>query len=140
MLHHQLDNRLLPEAGTYCNVACLLIIYFGNRLVSATAEDKEMMNHVKSQNFDENTMTLEVAEGRWSRQLTMFQPLTSAYVQDILELTKRDLTIFFTGTYQFQQAISYLAENDQIDLKYLKEKHNIIKIKVRSRHGKYTYN
>ena len=70
------------------------------------------MNRVKSQSFDENTMALEVAEGRWSRQSSVFQPLTSAYVQDFPELTKRDLAIFFTGTYQFQQAFSYLAEND----------------------------
>ena len=64
LLHHQLDNRLLPEASTYCKVACFLIIYFGKRLVSTTTEDEEIMNRVKSQNFDDKTMALEVAEGR----------------------------------------------------------------------------
>ena len=57
-------------------------------------------------------MALEVAEGRFSHQSSMFQPLTSGNMQYFPELTKRDLTIFFTGTYQFQQAFSYLAEND----------------------------
>ena len=112
LLHHQLDNRLLPKAGTYCKIACFLINHFGKRLISTSAEDEEIMNRVKSQNFDENTLASEVAEGRWSRRSSLFQPLTSADVQDFPELTERDLTIFFTGTYQFQQAISYLAEND----------------------------
>ena len=33
-----------------------------------------------------------------------------------------------------------IDKNDQIDLEYLKKKHDLIKIKVRSRHTKYTYN
>lgn len=53
-------------------------------------------------------------------------------------MTERDLKIFFTGTYQLGQAISYLAElmdeNDELNVDYLKESQRILKLQVQSRH------
>ena len=93
----------------------------------------------------ENTLAVEAETKRWSRRKSLFASLSSNDVLDFPELTEQDLKIFFTGTYQLKQAISYLAElmdeNDQINLAYLKETAEVIKIQIRSRHIKSkTYN
>ena len=53
-------------------------------------------------------------------------------------MTENNLKILFTGSYQLSQAISYLAEMmddaNNLNLYYVKQKSNIIKIEVRSRH------
>jgi hypothetical protein len=55
-------------------------------------------------------------------------------------MTEKDLKIFFSGTYQLGQAISYLAEmmdeENNLTLQYLKISKNILKVLVQSRHIK----
>ena len=52
-------------------------------------------------------------------------------------MSERDLTKFFTGSYQLPQAVSYLAEMldkvGKLTLEYVKEEPNVHKFKVQSR-------
>ena len=67
----------------------------------------------------------------------MFRPLTSDNLTDFPKLTIQELKIFFTGSYQLSQAMSYLAEmqneDGTLNLKFNAES-DIIKWEVRSRH------
>ena len=114
LLHHELDNKLLPKAGAYCRISCFLNNLFRKRLNS----DKDdgglqgiIIERMLNSNQNENTLALEA---------------------------ERDLKIFFSGTYQLGQAVCYLAElmddSNNINLKYIKIKPNIIKVLIRSRH------
>ena len=51
-------------------------------------------------------------------------------------MSERDLTIFFTGSCQLFQAVSYLAEmldkNGKLTLEYIKEEPNVLKFKLQS--------
>ena len=53
-------------------------------------------------------------------------------------MNERDLTIFFTGSYQLSQALSYLAgmldKDGQLMLQYIKEELNVNKLKIQFRH------
>lgn len=68
----------------------------------------------------------------------MLKPLTAPDLLDFPRLTEDQLRILFTGSYQFSQALSYLAEimDDQNNLlvQYVKSASNIIKAEVKSRH------
>lgn len=158
ILHHQLDNRLLPRAGTYCKIACFLVNEFGKRVVSKVSSSDPVINRFISQNMQENSLAEEAKNEGWSRKKAIFTKLTSNELEDFPEMTEQDLIIFYTGTYQMQQAISYLAEimtdDNQLNVQYLKpkkdvnsveqtskSKEEIIKLQVRSRHiSRKTYN
>ena len=80
----------------------------------------------------------EVEEKGWLRRKL---PLKSVISDDILDfpgMTERDLKILFTGTYQLAQAVSYLAEmvdtDGRLSIEYVKDKSNVLKLKVPSRH------
>lgn len=53
-------------------------------------------------------------------------------------MTKRELKIFFTGSYQYSQAISYLVEmmkeDCSINIYFAKDVSNILKLQVLSQH------
>ena len=53
-------------------------------------------------------------------------------------MTKNDLKILFTSSYQLSQAVSYLAEimddDGNINANFLRQNKNIIKFEVKSRH------
>lgn len=107
--------------------------------------DKNVLELIKKQINIENTLAIEAIEGRWSRRKVPFRKLTSDEIQDFPDLTEDDLKIFFTGTYQLHQAICYLAEmmneQEEINLSYLRETPEIIKVEVQSRHiARQTYN
>ncbi|KAK7871247.1 hypothetical protein R5R35_007536 [Gryllus longicercus] len=55
-------------------------------------------------------------------------------------MTLDDLELFFTGSYQLSQAISYLGEmlddNNSLSLAFLKEEPGIVRFEVKSRHIK----
>ena len=57
---------------------------------------------------------------------------------DFPEVTEQDLKILFTGSYQLSQAVSYLAEmvdkDGKINIEYVKDETNVLKVKVQSRH------
>lgn len=144
LLHHQLDNKLLDHASLYCKIACFLVNKFGKRFISNVSTMDEVLIQVKN-HPKENTLAQEAENGKWSRRKTQFQKITSTDVDDFPEITENELKILFTGTYQLQQSISYLAEimneGDEIDLYYLKQSKDIVKFQVRSRHiSRKTYN
>lgn len=145
LLHHQFDNKALYNAKWYCQVACFLNNFFGKRFHSDIDMTDEIVDRMKQQSQVENTLAKEVEEGRWRRRQNPFSDLTSEDLDDFPETTERDLKILFTGCYQLKQAVSYLAEmldiNGVLNLKFLKETPQIIRVPIRSRHiNSKTYN
>ncbi|KYN22009.1 hypothetical protein ALC57_05609 [Trachymyrmex cornetzi] len=51
-------------------------------------------------------------------------------------MTKTDMKIFFTGSYQLSQAVSYLVEmkNGKLNIEYVKDEKNVLKLIIPSRH------
>ncbi|KYN10443.1 hypothetical protein ALC57_17417 [Trachymyrmex cornetzi] len=53
-------------------------------------------------------------------------------------MTETHMKIFFTGSYQLSQAVSYLVEmvdkNGKLNIEYVKDEKNVLKLKVPSRH------
>ena len=138
LLHHQMDNKLLPKVSLYCKIACFLNNTFGKRLNSDVDLCDEIVERMSSQNIAENSLSVEVENQHWNRRKIPFNQLSSNDLLDFPEMTEKDLKILFTGSYQLSQAISYLAElmdeENTINLRCLKERNNIIKFEVRSRH------
>lgn len=145
LLHNQFDNKMIPNARSYCRIAGFLVNTFGKRYLSEVSSSDEVINQIKRNKTTKNTLQEEVESKSWNRRKSNFMPLKSDDVLDFPELTRKDLEVFFTGTYQMKQAVSYLAElmgnDDQINLSYLKESKDILKIQIRSRHKQSkTYN
>lgn len=87
----------------------------------------------------DNTLAEKVADSRWSRRSTMFQTLgASTDLKDFSELAIKDLQLLFTGTYQLNFLAPYLAKmigkDGSLDILYLRENPEIIRVKVQSRH------
>lgn len=138
ILHNQLDNKLLPKLRSYCRVASFLNNQFGKRVKSDPDLCDEIFNQMVTRNANENSLALQVENKGWVRKKVPFQTLNSTDISDFPQMTERDLTIFFTGSYQVSQAVSYLAEimdrNDHIQVLCLKVQAHILKMSVRSRH------
>lgn len=143
LLHHQLDNKLLPSVRLFCQIVCFLNNTFGKRLGSDKGISDIIVERLLHPQYAINTLAQEVEDGRWGRRKSMFSELSSTDVLDFPEISEEELKIFFTGSYQLAQAISYLGEiieDNCIKLQYLKINEKIIKIHVRSRHiNKKTY-
>ena len=104
----------------------------------------EIVNRMLIPQNSTNTLAEEVENGKWGRRNVIFQKIKQTDVSDFPEMSQDELILFFTGTYQLGQAISYLAEmmdeDGNIELQYLKVNENILKFLVRSRHiNKKTY-
>ncbi len=74
----------------------------------------------------ENAVSTRVTTEKLSRLTTPFQILTSNEFMDFPELSERELMILFTGSYQYLQAASYLAEilnpeGTSLNVEFLKE-------------------
>ena len=86
----------------------------------------------------QNTLAPEAEKKGWIRRKTPLQAVTSEEILDFPEMTERDLVVFFTGSYQFSQAVSYLAEmldkDGKLVVECAKEETNLLKFKVQSRH------
>lgn len=138
LLDHKLDNKMLPKIGTYFRIASFLNNQFGKRLQSDAEFSNEIIERMRLRKAVENTLVTEVEEKGWLRKKVVFQSISSEDILDFPEMTIRDLTILFTGTYQLSQAVSYLAEmvdkDDQIKVQYVKEQSNVLKLQVSSRH------
>lgn len=145
LLDNKLDNKMLPKTGTYCRIACFLNNEFGKRLDSDIQMSDEIVNAMTARKTSENQLSKEVEENRWNRRKRHFKNMTSSDILDFPELTTRDLIVFFTGTYQLKQTISYLAEildeHDNLSVGFYKENEKIIRVSVPSRHrNKKNYN
>ncbi|XP_071581765.1 uncharacterized protein [Temnothorax nylanderi] len=138
LLHHQLHNSILKNAGLYCKIACLLHNLFGKRLNSDSGRLDQIIDRINASKDLENTLAQEVEDNNWNRKTVPFQSLSSTEILDFPEMTIENLKIFFTGSYQLSQAVSYLSEmleeDNTLRLSYAKEQHDIIRFEVRSRH------
>lgn len=105
-----MDNKLLPKLKSYCRIASFLNNKFGKRLESDVENQEEILHQLESDSAVENTLSNEVEEKGWNRKKVVFQQLLSSDLLDFPEMTEKELKIFFTGTYQYTQSISYLAE------------------------------
>lgn len=97
LLHHQLDNKLLPKVGEYCKIACFLNNRFGKRLNCDGELEDAILKRMLNSRVDENSLAIEVENARWSRRPSLAQKLTSEDLSDFPEMTERDLKIFFSG-------------------------------------------
>ncbi|KYN10229.1 hypothetical protein ALC57_17644, partial [Trachymyrmex cornetzi] len=80
----------------------------------------------------------EAEEKGWFRRKLFFKNITCNDLLDFPEMTETDMKIFFTGSYQLSQAVSYLVEmvdkNSKLNIEYVKDEKNVLKLKVPSRH------
>lgn len=99
---------------------------------------EEILTQITQKSGDKNELAVLVEEKRWNRRKTLLAPLKPTDIFDFPELTEKELKFFFTGTYQFTQAVSYLAEmideDGNIEIQYVKEAPNIVRFEIRSRH------
>ena len=111
---------------------------YGQRLQSNKELLNEILQRMHAQKDVDNTLATEAEEKGWMRRKTPFKTVTADKILDFPEMSERDLTIFFTGSYQFSQVVSYLAEildkDGKLTLDYVKEEPNVLKFKVQSRH------
>lgn len=140
LLHQQVDNKLLPNVASYCRIVSFLNNKYGKRLGSDTEDLAEIVSQMESRKSLQNSLATQVETERLSRRKVPFQQMSSADMMDFPEMTAKELKIFFTGSYQLKQAVSYLAEimdsDNNIHINYLKETPNIVKMEIRSRHIK----
>jgi len=138
LLHNQLHNSLLHNAHLYCQIACFLQNRFGKRLNSDAELMEPIIERMRLRKGLKNTFASFVAEQNWNRKTVPFHNISSDDLDDFPEMTINDLKIFFTGSYQLAQAISYLAEmiteKNTLDLQCVKVDPHIIKFEVKSRH------
>ena len=62
LLDHKLDNKLLPQIGTYFRIALFIHNRFGNTLQSDTESSNEIIEHIKTRQNIENTLAAEVEQ------------------------------------------------------------------------------
>lgn len=111
---------------------------FGKRLDSDVDTFDEVVQRMHTRKSVENTLATEAEEKGWFRRKLPFQSITSKDLLDFPEMTERDLKIFFTGSYQLAQSVSYLTEmidkNGELNIKFVKNEKNVLKVEVQSRH------
>lgn len=138
LLDHKIDNKLIPKIGIYFRIASFLQNTYGKRLESDSTTSDEILQRMQFQKNIQNTLATEAEEKGWIRRKIPFKAITSDEILDFPEMTERDLMIFFTGSYQLSQAVSYLAEmidtDGKLTFEYVKEESTVLKFKVPSRH------
>jgi len=138
LLDHKIDNKLIPKVGVYFRIASFLNNTFGKRLQSDVEIEDEIVQRMHDQKDMENTLAVEAEEKGWFRRKLLFQSITTNDLLDFPEMTERDMKVLFTGSYQLSQAVSYLAEmvdkNGRLNVEYVKDETNVLKLKVPSRH------
>lgn len=133
LLHNQFYNRALSDDRTYCQIACLLFNLFGKRLNSDNNKLHIIIDRKKLIKNNDNILAQKVACANYNRKTVPFNKQSSNELIDFPEMTLEELEIFFTGSYQLSQAMSYLAEmldkeDNTLQLSYLKEEPGIINL------------
>ncbi|XP_066595448.1 uncharacterized protein [Prorops nasuta] len=138
LLDQKFDNKMLPRISSLYKIASFLHNKYNKRLNSDVEYLDEIVESMKSRNVAENTLFEEVKRNGWQRKKLCFKTISSSDLLDFPEITEKDLIILFSGTYQYKQAISYLAEmmddSNNITIQFVKDKSNILKALVQSRH------
>ncbi|KMQ84444.1 hypothetical protein RF55_17732, partial [Lasius niger] len=105
LLDHKIDNKLLPNIGLYFRIASFLNNTFGKRFDSDVDTFDEVVQRMHIRKSVENTLAIEAEE---------------------------------KGSYQLSQSVSYLAEmidkNGELNIKFVKNEKNVLKVEVQSRH------
>ena len=129
---------MLPKVGALFRIASFLHNHFGERLKSDSEFATEILERMRVRKNLENTLATEVEQKGWLRKKAIFKNITCNDILDFSELTEKELKIFLTGSYQLSQAVLYLAEvidkDGQINMKYLKDQTNVLRLQVQSRH------
>lgn len=144
LLDKKFDNKMLPRIGSFYRIASFLHNKYNKRLTSDLEYPDEIVNIMKCRKNTDNTLADEVEKYGWHRKKLPFETISSSVLMDFPEMTEKDLKILFTGSYQYKQAISYLAEmideSDNITIQFVKDRTNILKAEVQSRHiGRKVY-
>ena len=138
LLHHQFNNQMLPDVGTYCRIACLLYNLTGKPLNSDVKNLEIIVHRMKTQKNVPNDLSIKVQKNNYHKMSTCYKEISSKDLLGFPEMTIEDLNILFTGSYQTSQAISYLGEmleeDNSIKLSYLIACPGIVRFKVKSRH------
>ena len=138
LLDQKFDNKMLHKVGVLYRIASFLLNQFGKRLNSDDQISSEVVERMIAQKNFENTLAIVVEENGWFRKRLLFQNISSCDLLNFPELTETDLKILFTITYQYSQAISYLGEilneDGSLNLQFLKDQSNILKLQVQSRY------
>ena len=100
LLDHKKNNKSVPNIGIYFRVASFLNNAYGQRLQSDKELSYEISQRMHAQKDVDNTLATEAEERGWIRRKTPFKTVTADEILDNLEMSERDLTIFFTGSYQ----------------------------------------
>lgn len=138
ILDNKLHNNHLKNVKSYCQIACYLHNKYSKRLESDKKMMDEIVTYMKSKRNEPNSLVEEVQSERWNRRKVPFKSVSSTDILDFPKLSEDELIVLFTGSYQLKQTVSYLGtivtDENEIELKYVKEKKNIIQILVPSRH------
>lgn len=138
LLDHTFDNKMLHAIGTLYKIAAFLLNQFGKPVTVNSELSLKIIDRMKSLKDTENTLAIEVEEKGWLRKKIVFQCLNSHDLSDFPQLDETQLKLLFTGSYQYSQAIAYLAEildaDDTLNIDFVKDQSNILKLHVRSRH------
>ena len=128
LLDHKIDNMLVPNNGIYFRVASFLNNPYGQRLQSDKEISYEILQRMHAQKDVDNTLATEAEVEGWIRRKTPFKTVTADEILDLPEISERDLTIFFAGSFQLSKAVFKLT------LEYVKEEPNVLEFRVQSRH------
>ncbi|CAD6210176.1 GSCOCG00010878001-RA-CDS, partial [Cotesia congregata] len=110
LLDQRIDNKMLPRIRSFFKIALFLHNMCSKRLTSNSEILYEVIETMKSQNSVENTLVNKVQQNSWQRKKLPFQTISSEVLEDFPKMTETNLQIFFAGSYQLKQAVSYLAE------------------------------
>lgn len=127
LLHHQLDNKLLPKVGLYCKIACYLNNSFGPRMISDMSRTEDIVQRMLLPQPTTNTLANEVEEQRWARRKVDFKNVTLTDIPDFPELTEEDLIFFWnisirSGYFIFSRNV------------YIKQQHRFTIFKIKANH------
>ena len=93
---------------------------------------------MQSQEHIVNTLAEEVRENNFNLKRVCFRKIIDNDLLDFSEMSLDHKKIFCTGTYQLKQAVSYLKEllgdNNELNFEFHKERNNLVRIKIKSRH------
>ena len=138
LLHHAVDNKLLPKVEQLCDIVGFLQNKFGRRCWADGPLAAQILESMERREHLPNTLVDEVELKRWNRRPTTFQKVSASAVTDFPKLTETQLLLLCSGPYQLRQALSYLGELMDIDgsvsIGFIKETRTIVRLEMKSRH------
>ena len=96
LLHHKMDNKLLPTLKSLCRIASFLHNTFGKRVESDPELADLIISYMKVRQTQDNTLQKLIETQKLSRRKKSFAVMTTKSVMDFPELTEKDLKILFT--------------------------------------------